>query len=159
LLFDQVQLEKPTDEQLRAFFETVRNRFDQPERVSFLLTPATDEATARRQFDDIRAERETPEFRDQTRLFPNRPVDSLAPSFGDGFRVQLLSLPIGEWRVVQAKDGWRIARLDAQQAAVPVSFQSVRDEVTRMWSTDETRKRAWAAVQKLKASYNVKIDN
>src|ERR1700692_3430277 len=29
LLFDQVKLEKPTEEQLRAFFETVRKRFDQ----------------------------------------------------------------------------------------------------------------------------------
>jgi PPIC-type PPIASE domain len=159
LLFDQVKLEKPTEDQLRAFFETVRNRFDQPEQVSFLLTPATDEAAARRQLDDIRAEREPPEFRDQTRLFPNRPVESLAQSFGDSFRDQLLSLPIGEWRVVQAKDGWHIARLDAHQAAVPVSFSSVRDEVNRMWGTEETRKRAWAAVQKLKSNYTVKIDN
>jgi hypothetical protein len=159
LLFDQVKLEKPTEEQLRAFFETVRKRFDQPEQVSFLLTPATDEASARRQLDDIRAEREPPEFRDQTRLFPNRPAESLAPSFGDSFRDQLLSLPIGEWRVVQAKDGWHIARLDAHQAAVPVSFDSVRDEVNRMWGTEETRKRAWAAVQKLKSNYIVKIDN
>src|SRR5262245_7128972 len=78
LLFDQVQLEKPTDEQLRAFFEKNRNRFDQPERVSFLLTATSDEATARRHFEDIRAERETPEFRDQTRVFANRPVDSLS---------------------------------------------------------------------------------
>jgi PPIC-type PPIASE domain len=159
LLFDQVKLEKPTEEQLRAFFETVRKRFDQPEQVSFLLTPATDEASARRQLDDIRAEREPPEFRDQTRLFPNRPAESLAPSFGDSFRDQLLSLPIGEWRVVQAKDGWHIARLDAHQAAVPVSFDSVRDEVNRMWGTEETRKRAWATVQKLKSNYIVKIDN
>jgi hypothetical protein len=159
LLFDQVKLEKPTEEQLRAFFETVRKRFDQPEQVSFLLTPATDEASARRQLDDIRADPEPPELSDQTRLFPNRPAESLAPSFGDSFRDQLLSLPIGEWRVVQAKDGWHIARLDAHQAAVPVSFDSVRDEVNRMWGTEETRKRAWAAVQKLKSNYIVKIDN
>lgn len=159
LLFDQVKLEKPTEEQLQAFFETVRNRFDQPEQVSFLLTPVTDEATARRQLDDIRSEREASEFRDQTRLFPNRPVASLAPSFGDEFRDQLLSLPVGEWRVVRAKDGWHIARLDRRQPAVPVSYSSVRDKVKQMWSTEETRKRAWAAVQKLKSSYTVKLDN
>jgi hypothetical protein len=158
LLFDQVQLEKPTDEQLRAYFEKNRNRFDQPERVSFLLTATSDEATARRHFEDIRAERETAELRDQTRLFTNRPVDSLASSFGDDFRARLLSLPIGQWYVLQARDGWHIARLDARQSPVPARFEAVRDEVKRMWTTDETRRRAWAAVTKLKSNYNVKIE-
>jgi hypothetical protein len=159
LLFDQVKLEKPTEEQLSAFFETVRNRFDQPERVSFLLTPAADEAAAHRQLEDMRSEREASEFRDRTRLFPNRPIGSLAPSFGDDFRDRLLSLPIGEWRVLQAKDGWHIVRLDGRQPAAPVSYSSVRDEVKVMWSTEETRKRAWAAVQKLKSNYTVKVGN
>jgi PPIC-type PPIASE domain len=159
LLFDQVKLEKPSEEQLRGFFETVRNRFDVPERVSFLLTPATDETSARRQLADIRAERETDEFRDQTRLFPDRPVASLAASFGDSFRDQLLGLTVGEWTVLQAKDGWRVARLDGRRAAVPVCYESVRDQVSRMWGTEETRKRAWAAVQNLKANYTVKIEN
>jgi hypothetical protein len=158
LLFDQVQLEKPTEEQLRAFFERNRNRFDQPERVSFLLTATSDEATARRHFEDIRAERETADFRDQTRLFANRPVDSLAPSFGDDFRTRLLGLPLGQWHVIQAKDGWHIARLDARQSAVPASFEPVLDDVKRLWTTEETRRRAWAAVTKLKSNYNVKIE-
>ncbi len=143
---------------MRAFFERNRNRFDQPERVSFLLTATSDEATARRHFEDIRGERETADFRDQTRLFTNRPIDSLASSFGDDFRARLLGLPIGQWHVLQARDGWHIVRLDARQSAVPASFGSVRDEVNRMWTTEETRKRAWAAVTKLKSSYNVKIE-
>lgn len=158
LVFDQVQLEKPSDEQLRAYFEKNRNRFDQPEQVSFLLTAATDETTARRQFEDMKAERESSELRDQTRAFPNRPVNSLAPSFGENFRTTLLGLAIGEWHIIQANDGWRIARLDARQAPVPARFESVRGEVKNMWTTDETRRRAWDTVTRLKASYNVKIE-
>lgn len=158
LVFDQVQLEKPSEEQLRAYFDKNRSRFDQPEQVSFLLTAATDESTARRQFEDMKAERESPDLRDQTRAFPNRPVNSLAPSFGENFRTTLLGLPVGEWHVIQANDGWRIARLDSRQAPVPASFEAVRGEVKDMWTTDETRKRAWDAVTRLKASYNVKIE-
>lgn len=158
LVFDQVQLEKPSDAQLHAHFEKYRNRFDQPEQVSFLLTPATDEATARRQFEDMKAERETSELRDQTRVFPNRPVNTLAQSFGENFRTALLALPPGEWRVIQAKDGWRIARLDAHRAAEPVNFESVREDVRKMWVTDETRRRAWEAVNRLKLNYTVKIE-
>lgn len=158
LLFDQVQLEKPTEEQLRAYFEKNRNRFDQPERVSFLLTPATDEAAAHRQLEDMRAERESADVRDRTRLFPGRPVGSLAASFGEEFRNKLTSLPIGEWRVIQAGDGWHVARFDAHEPAVPADFNAVRDEVRRLWTTDETRKRAWAAVTKLKSNYTVRIE-
>ncbi len=158
LVFDQVQLEKPSEEQLHAYFEKNRSRFDQPEQVSFLLTPATDEATVRRQFEDMKAERENADLRDRTRVFPNRPVNSLAQSFGENFRTALLSLPIGEWHVIQASDGWRIARLDARQAFQPAIFESVRDQLRLMWTTDETRKRAWAAVTKLKSAYAVKIE-
>ncbi|MBC9879611.1 peptidyl-prolyl cis-trans isomerase [Bradyrhizobium sp. INPA01-394B] len=158
LVFDQVQLEKPSEEQLRAYFEKNRSRYDQPEQVSFLLTPATDEATVHRQFDDMRAEREDPDLRDRTRAFPNRPVNTLAASFGENFSTTLLGLPIGEWRIVQASDGWRIARLDARKAAQPASFESLRDELRLNWKTDETRKRAWDAVTKLKAGYTVKIE-
>src|SRR5206468_9756933 len=122
------------------------------------LTATPDEATARRHFEHIRAERETAEFPDQARLFSNRPVDSLASSFGDDFRARLPGLPAGEWQVIQAKDGWHIARLDARQPPVPASFEQVRDEVKRMWTTEETRRRAWAAVTKLKSNYNVKIE-
>lgn len=158
LVFDQVQLEKPSEAQLRAHFEKYRSRFDQPEQVSFLLTPATDEATARRQFADMQAERESADLRDRTRVFPNRPIDTLAQSFGESFRTALLAMPIGEWHVIEAKDGWRIARLDAHRPAVPASFEAVQDEVRKMWGTDETRRRAWEAVNRLKLNYTVKIE-
>lgn len=158
LVFDQVQLERPSEEQLRAYFEKNRSRYDQPEQVSFLLTPATDEATVHRQFEDMKAERENADLRDRTRVFPNRPVSSLAASFGQSFTSSLLSLPIGEWRIVQANDGWRIARLDARKAAQPANLDSVRDEVRQSWTTDETRRRAWEAVTRLKAGYTVKIE-
>lgn len=158
LVFDQVQLEKPSEEQLHVYFEKNRSRFDQPEQVSFLLTPATDEATARRQLEDIKAERENSDLRGQTRVFRDRPVNSLATSFGEGFRTALVGLPTGEWRVVQANDGWRVARLDSRQAPLPASFESVRGEVKKMWTTEETRKRAWDAVTKLKSRYTVRIE-
>ena len=60
--------------------------------------------------------------------------------------------------VIQASDGWRIARLDGRQAARPASFEFLRDELMLNWKTDETRKRAWDAVTKLKTGYNVKIE-
>ena len=87
-----------------------------------------------------------------------RPVASLAPAFGDVFRDALLALPVGRWAALQSKDGWHVVRLDSRRDGVVASFESVRDEVARLWRNDETRKRAWEAVDRLKASYNVRYE-
>lgn len=158
LMFDQVRLDKPSEAQLREFFARIRGRFDQPERVSFLLTPATDEPEARRQLEEIRAEREASELRDSTRVFPERPVGSLDASFGDGFRARLLAQAQGVWSLIESREGWHIARLDAHEPAVPARFEAVREDVARQWTTEETRRRAWAAVQKLRAGYQVRVE-
>src|SRR5262249_55516607 len=109
LIFDQIRVPPPTEEQLRAWFAQNHERFDEPERVGFYLTPPTDEATARQQLEDIRAQRELEDLQRQTRAILGRPVASLAASFGEGFRDALLALPLGEWAVLQSKDGWHAA--------------------------------------------------
>ncbi len=61
LIFDQINVAQPTEEQLRAWFADNHEQFDEPEQVGFYLTPATDEATARRRLEDIAAQRESEE--------------------------------------------------------------------------------------------------
>ncbi len=158
LIFDQINVPPPTEEQLRSWFAANHERFDEPERVGFYLTPASDEDTARRELEDIQAQREPPELQRQTRAILGRPVASLAPAFGEAFREGLLSLPVGQWAVLQSKDGWHVVRLDSRRQGVPASLDSVRDEAARIWHTDETRKRAWEAVNRLKASYTVRYE-
>jgi parvulin-like peptidyl-prolyl isomerase len=82
----------------------------------------------------------------------------LAASFGEGFRDALLALPTGQWAALQSKDGWHVVRLDSRRVGVVASLETVRDEATRIWQTDETRKRAWEAVNRLKATYNVRYE-
>src|SRR5882757_340179 len=49
LIFDQVHVAPPTEEQLRAWFAGNHAQFDEQERVGFYLTPPTDQITAQRQ--------------------------------------------------------------------------------------------------------------
>ncbi|WP_315834010.1 peptidylprolyl isomerase [Bradyrhizobium prioriisuperbiae] len=158
LIFDQIRVPQPTEEQLRAWFADNHARFDEPESVGFYLTPPTDEATARQRLDDIVKQHETEELQKQTRAVLGRPVTSLAASFGDGFRDALLAMPQEQWNVVQSKDGWHVVRLDSRQPGTLASFDSVRDQAAKIWHTDETRKRAWEAVGRLKASYNIRYE-
>ena len=83
---------------------------------------------------------------------------SLAASFGESFRDALLALPLGQWTVLQSKEGWHVVRLDSRREGKPARLEDVRDEAARIWHTDETRKRAWEAGSRLKASYAVQIE-
>ncbi len=158
LIFDQVRVPQPSDEQLRAWFAENHARFDEPERVSFFMTPPTDEATARRYLDDIREQRESEELRDQTRAILDRPVPSLSAGFGDGFRDGLLKAPLQEWALLQSKDGWHIVRLDKRTPGAPAKFEDRRAEAEKIWHTDQTRKQAWEAVSRLKANYQIRYE-
>jgi hypothetical protein len=158
LIFDQIRVAPPTEDELRAWFADNHQRFDEPERVGFYLTPPTDESMARRQLEDIQAQRESETLQKQTRAILGRPVASLAASFGEDFRDAVLALPMGKWAVLQSKDGWHVVRLDSRRPGVLATLESVRDEAARIWQTDETRKRAWEAVTRLKATYNVRYE-
>jgi len=158
LIFDQIRVAPPTEDELRAWFADNHQRFDEPERVGFYLTPPTDELTARRQLEDIQAQRESETLQKQTRAILGRPVASLAASFGEDFRDAVLALPTGKWAVLQSKEGWHVVRLDSRRAGVLATLESVHDEAARIWQTDETRKRAWEAVTRLKATYNVRYE-
>lgn len=158
LIFDQVKVPEPTDAQLKAWFAENHARFDEPERVGFYLTPATDKATAARQLDDIKAQRETEGLAEQTRAILGRPVLSLADAFGTGFRDGLLALPQGEWSLLQSKEGWHVVRLDSRAQGAPAKLEAIRDEVTKAWTTEETRKQAWDAVNRLKTNYTIRYE-
>ncbi len=158
LIFDQVRVPQPSEEQLRAWFADNHARFDEPERVSFFMTPPSDEATARRYLDDIREQRESEELRDQTRAILDRPVPSLAAGFGDGFSDGLLKAPLQEWTLLQSKDGWHVVRLDARKPGAPAKLEDVSAEAAKIWHTEETRKRAWEAVSRLKANYTIRYE-
>jgi PPIC-type PPIASE domain len=158
LIFDQVRVAQPTEEQLRAWFAANHERFDEPEEVGFYLTPATDEATARHRLEDIVAQRETEELRNQTRAILGRPVASLSASFGEGFRDALLGMPQGQWSVAQSREGWHVVRLDSRRPGALANFETVREDAAKIWHTEETRKQAWEAVNRLKANYKVQYE-
>ncbi len=130
--------------------------FDEQERVGFYLTPPTDQMTAQRQLAEIEGQHESEDLQKQTRAILGRPVASLAASFGESFRDALLALPEGQWKVLQSRDGWHVVRLDSRRAGVLASLDNVRDEAVRLWLTDETRKRAWEAVSRLKTAYTIR---
>ena len=158
LIFSQIDPPPATEAGLRDWFAANHDRFDEPERVSFYLGPPTDEATARRRLAEVLGGREPADLQRKTRAMVGRPVSSLAPSFGAGFRDALLALPQEQWAALQSVEGWHLVRVDSRRPAVLARFEDVQDEAVRTWKTDETRKRAWEAVKRLRANYTVRYE-
>src|SRR3981081_4928502 len=59
LIFDQIRVPQPTEDQLRAWFADNHGRFDEQERVGVYLTPRTDEITAQSQLVEIEGQHES----------------------------------------------------------------------------------------------------
>jgi len=158
LIFSQIDPPPATEAGLREWFAANHERFDEPERVSFYLGPPTDESAARRQLAEVLGGGEPADLQRKTRAMVGRPVSSLAPSFGAAFRDGLLALPQEQWAALQSIEGWHLVRVDSRRPAVPARFEDVQDEAVRTWKTDETRKRAWEAVKRLRTNYTVRYE-
>ena len=158
LIFSQIEPPPVTEAGLRAWFAANHDRFDEPARLSFYLGPPTDEPTARRQLAEVLDGREPTDLQRKTRAMVGRPVSSLAPSFGAVFRDGLLALPQEQWAALQSIEGWHLVRVDSRRPAVLARFEDVQDEAVRTWKTDETRKRAWEAVKRLRTNYTVRYE-
>ena len=52
-----------------------------------------------------------------------------------------------------------MVRLDSRRPGVPARFEDNQDEIVRTWTTDEKRRRAWEAVQRLRANYTVRVES
>ncbi len=158
LIFDQIKVDRPNAEQLKTWFAANHARFDEPERVGFYMTPVTDEATARKQLQEIVEQHDDADLQRRTRAILARPVASVAAAFGADFLAGLLAAPQGQWTVLQSKEGWQVVRLDSRRPGKLAKLEDVLDDASRIWHDDEVRRRAWEAVGRLKTSYTVQVE-
>ena len=101
---DEAKVADPDDATLKAWFEAHRDRYDEPDRLSFFVTPPVDRPTAERELADIRAQRESQALRDASRLILDRPIGTVEKFFGKPFAEALRGAKLGEWQVVQANE-------------------------------------------------------
>lgn len=159
MIFSQLEAPNPSIDELRAWFEEHHDRFDEPERISFYLSPPVDEAKARADLAALQAGQDPEELQRTTRAMIGRPISSIGPVFGDGFRDALLALPLETWSVLQSKEGWHLVRFDSRRPGESARFEDVHDQALRIYQTEAVRGRAWEAVKRLRANYTVRYES
>lgn len=160
IIFNNLIVNDPTEDELQAWFAVHRDRYDIPQRFDFFdVRVAGADAAGQRQAEDalhaIRSESETDELRGKVRVYRSRSATSVDQTFGIGFAQSLTHQPLKTWSAVSAADGWHIVRVDGISPAAPAEFEQVRDQVDEEWRQERVRELARSAVKQLGAKYTI----
>lgn len=152
-----LKLPQVGDDELRAWFESHRDRYDEPARYDFeeAALPGKPSVADVRAFVD-RLNTGTPgDVEAGLRVFKGRPYSNLVQSYGADFPRELEAAPPGEWRAFATRDGWRAMRLDALAAAKPADYEVLRNVVFHDWKDATASELRTAAVRALTHQYRV----
>jgi hypothetical protein len=155
-----VKVPPANDELLRAWFDSHRDKYDEPARYDFeeaALSGASSEATVR-QFVTALNEGTPGDAKAGLRVFKARPRPSLAESYGPDFAKALDEAPRGVWLALSTRDGFRAIRVNAIAAPKPATFAAVRGVVLHDWTDATASEQRTAAVRALKQKYTIKFE-
>jgi hypothetical protein len=150
----------PFDEKLlRAWFESNRSKYDEPARFDFqeAVLSGDKSESAVRAFVHALNTSAAPDIEAGLRVFKARPHSNLVKSYGEEFAKALETMPAGEWRALQSREGLRIVRLDASTPPRPASFEDLRGVVLQDWTDATMAEQRSAAVRALAQKYVVKV--
>lgn len=160
-LGDAAAPEPPTEADLRAFFESQKQRYSTPETVSFrhiftasqadaqaLLATANDE-NWRNLGQPFMLNREYARLSqtDLLQLMGSQFSDAL---FADG--------PTGQWRgPVRSAFGWHVVNITSRSAASPAPFETMVEKLANDWHADKAAQAKQKAWQDIRASYRIEM--
>lgn len=151
----------PVDDRiLREWFERNRAKYDEPARYDFeeaVLAGDTSES-ALREFVAALNSGTPGEAKAGLRVFKGRPQANLVQSYGPDFAKALDAAPVGEWRVMQAKGGVHVMRLQAITPPKAAVFENLGGTVMQDWVDATMAEQRTAAVRALAKKYTVKVE-
>lgn len=150
----------PIDEaQLRQWFESHRDKYDEPARFDFeeaVLAGDASEAAVR-DFVELLDKGAPGDAKAGLRVFKNRPYPSLVQSYGEEFPKALEQAPAGEWRALHTREGWRAIRLTQLTPPQPAQFEALRGVVLQDWKDATASEQRSAAVRALARKYTIEF--
>src|SRR5450432_3259926 len=155
-----VQVPPPDDKTLRAWFESHRDKYDEPARYDFeeaALSGESSEAAVREFVTALNSG--TPgDAKAGLRVFKGRPRANLVESYGPELAKALEQAKPGVWQALSTRGGWRAMRLDAITPPKPAVFESLRGVVLQDWKDAIGSEQRTAAVRALAKKYTVKYE-
>ncbi len=167
-----VKLPPADDTHLRGWFESHREKYDDPARFDFeeaVLAGDADEAALRAFVAKLNGGAgganganggASGDTGAGLRVFKGRPHANLVQSYGADFAKAIESSTVGEWRVFRTVEGgnpaWRAMRLVSTTPARPGDFNRLRGVVLQDWTDATLSEQRSAAVLALSRKYTIR---
>jgi len=168
VLVNERRLAAPTQEEMRAFFDTHRAAFAEPPRTSlshiFFSGPEAAtrashvlaELTADGSAADIASKYGEPFLAGTT--LPSSSERGLAKVFGGDFAHACMSLPVGRWSgPIASAHGVHLVWIQQRDAATTTSYELVHHRVQRRLEAENAIAQLNAAIAELRATYRFEI--
>ena len=143
---------------LRAWFESHRDKYDEPARYDFeeaALAGENLEAPVREFVKRLNGG--TPgDANAGLRVYKGRPHANLVQSYGPELTKTLVASKPGEWQALHTREGWRAMRLNGSSPPKAAVFEVLRGPVLQDWTDAVSAEQRTAAVRALTKKYKVK---
>lgn len=160
VLEGQIVLPKPTDAELRAFFDATKNRWAKSELYDFtnVFVADSDPKRAGELLAQLSAGADPNGMGDTFsggRRYRRRAEGDLREAFGQEFVAGLADQQQGSWAIRRSRHGLHVVRIDAKSPAEAASFDTMRGEVEVAYDEKRRNERLAAAVADLRKKYAV----
>jgi hypothetical protein len=155
-----VHLPTTDDKVLRAWFDSHRDKYDEPARYDFeeaALSGDSSEAAVR-EFVTALNSGVPGDAKAGLRVFKGRPHASLVDSYGAEFARALAEAQPSVWQAVHTRDGWRAMRVNAITPAKPAVFEALRGVVLHDWIDATAAEQRTAVVRALARKYKIRYE-
>ena len=144
---------------LRAWFESHRQKYDEPARYDFdeAVIAGDRSEGAVRAFAQALNSGAPGDVEADLRVFTARPQANIVQSYGADFATALAAAPAGEWQAMPSNAGFRVIRLKSLAPPKPATFEDVSGIVVQDWTDSVMAEQRSGAVRALAKKYDVKV--
>ena len=144
---------------LRQWFESRRDQYDLPVRLSFeeAVLAASDATPEKlKKFVTALNGQQAPELEGSLRIFKDRPKPSLDQSYGPAFADALAKQTLGTWVVLESQEGYRAVRLTELTPGRAVSYEEMRERVYTDWKEITSSDLTKNAIREIAKKYRIR---
>ncbi len=144
---------------LRQWFESRRDQYDLPVRLSFeeAVLAASDATPEKlKKFVTALNGQQAPELEGSLRIFKDRPRPSLLQSYGAAFADALAKQTLGTWVVLESQEGYRAVRLTELTPGRAVSYEEMRERVYTDWKEITSSDLTKNAIREIAKKYRIR---
>jgi peptidyl-prolyl cis-trans isomerase C len=165
---DVAAAHRPTDAELKAWFNQNAKMFEEPERLSFrhlYFSPdrrrAGAHADAEKALTELKGEPQDVKFAGADPFmfqdfYRDKTSEYLGKEFGPPFAAAVEKLPAGSWQgPIQSGFGWHLVFVDTVIPARAPAFEEIEPDVKQAWLSDQKAKAVKKAYEDVRAKYTV----